>query len=61
MRLDTIESKFLENELIDEHFDRSDWIVFSDVIVESFGKQRALSSVFTFNETLHDITVMLEV
>ncbi len=60
MRLDTFESKFLKIQFIDEHFDRPGWIVFNDIVVESFRKQRALSSVFTFNETIHDFAVMLE-
>jgi hypothetical protein len=61
MRFDTFESKFPEIQFTDEHFDRPDWIVFSNKVVESFRKQRALSSVFTFNETLHGFSVMLEV
>ncbi len=33
----------------------------SNIVVESFWKQRALRSVFTFNETLHGFAVMVEV
>ena len=39
--------------LTDKRFDGLDGIVFRYVIVESFGKQRALGSVFTFNETIN--------
>jgi hypothetical protein len=52
-RLNAFETQLEQGQLIDEGIDKPDWIVLVDVIVEAFRKQSALTSIFTFNESLH--------
>ena len=50
---DTPKSKHFEIEFIDERLNDSDRILLADIVIEPFGEQCALGSVFTFYETLH--------
>jgi hypothetical protein len=38
---------------VDEDVDHADGVIFHDVIIESFGEQRAPGSIFACIETLH--------
>src|SRR4029077_19609176 len=51
--INTLKAQFAKIEFIDEHIDHPDWILFSHVIIETFGQQPDLSSAFALNETLH--------
>jgi len=42
--------------LIHENIDHPNRIVFTDPVIQPFGKQCALAAVFTLNETLHQKT-----
>ena len=50
----TLKPQITQDQIIHKGINDLDRIIFCDVIVESFGKQRALGSVFTFNKTLHN-------
>ena len=54
---DALKSKHFEIEFIDERLNDSDRIILADIVIETFGEQCALGSVFTFNKTLHGSAV----
>ena len=37
---------------VNEYIDHSHWIIFGDVVVQEFGQQRALVTVFAFDKAL---------
>ncbi len=51
--LNALKPQCLQVEPINKRFDQANRIVFTDVVVESFGEQRGLGAIFTFNETGH--------
>jgi hypothetical protein len=51
--LHAIEAEFLQIELIDEDVDDADRVVFTDVVIQAFGEQRALRPILTFDKSLH--------
>jgi len=40
-------------EFFDKRFDNPNRVVLGDVVVQTFGKQRDLASVFSLDESLH--------
>jgi len=51
--LNTIKTQAQQIQLLDECIDNTYRIVFSNVIIKTFRKQRALQPVLTFYEALH--------
>jgi len=47
-----LEASQLQIELLDKHVDRSDRVVFCNVVLKTFWEQRALGSVLSFDKTL---------
>ena len=52
-RLNTLEAKAQQIQLLDKRIDNAHRVVFSHIIIKTFRKQRALLPVFTFYEALH--------
>ena len=48
-----LEARPRDIQIIDEHIDHPNRVVFGNVVVKSFGKQRALITIFAFDKPAH--------